>query len=290
MTTPTVREKTRHQDGAFREEAAFLPFGSSPLFGVTYTPLQGRGLGLVVCCPILVEFMTNYRHEVLLARTLAANGVAVQRFHYRGAGHSGGDESEASLETMVEDALLASRWLQERTGVGRVAFLGTRWGGLIAGLAALAHPGAPLILWEPVVDAGRYFREVIRGRLVRELKDRRFAAAGADAWTTELEQTGRIDILGYALHRRLHESGRGRRLEEIRTGGSRPVLLIQFGRRNALRPDYLRLTESLNGASRVETRFLREEPAWFWPGHRMKSLPSLVQMTAGWLLAQEHTP
>jgi len=274
--------------GTFREEPAFLPSGDVQLFGVTYAPEGAGRLGLVVCCPILVEFMTNYRHEVVLGRALAERGLPVQRFHYRGAGHSGGDEREASLETMVEDALAAGRWLQDRTGVECVGFLGTRWGGLVAGLAALRHPGAPLILWEPVTDAGRYFRELIRGRLIRELKDRRFAGAGTDAWTDELERSGRIDILGYALHRRLHESGRGRRLEEIRTGGSRPVLLVQFGRRKALRPEYVRLKEHLDdGLPIVETRFLREEPAWFWPGHRMQSLPALVQMTSAWLLPQE---
>ena len=53
-------------------------------------------LGGVVACPsIYQDLFAGYRDEVLLARSLAARGIAVQRFHYRGAGHSDGDVAGA---------------------------------------------------------------------------------------------------------------------------------------------------------------------------------------------------
>lgn len=272
------------QAGGFVEEARFREVSGSNIFSVAYLPAVPARLGVVICCSALVEQLTNYRHEVLLARALAARGLAVQRFHYRGTGHSEGEETEISLDAMVEDTLAAGGWLQSQTGVQQLAFMGTRWGGLIAGTVAKEHPGAPLVLWDPIVDGGHYFRELIRGRLVREMKDPR-AAAGVESWKDELDRQGCIDILGYPLHRSLYESGRTVRLDAFLAGRTAPVLLVQFGRRDAVRADYARLEETLKrGGAMVDVHFIREEPAWLFPGHVMKSSDRLVRITTDWLL------
>jgi pimeloyl-ACP methyl ester carboxylesterase len=273
------------KEGGFSEEAAFLDLKETQVFTVCHLPAGTPRAGVVICCPILVEHLTNYRNEVLLARALARGGIAVQRFHYRGTGHSQGDESEVSTESMVEDALFAAGRLRDRTGVTRLAFVGTRWGALVAAEASRGDTAGPLLFWEPVADGARYFRELIRGRLVRELKDSRFAAASVDAWREELAAKGWIDILGYALHRRLYESGQGRRLAETVAGRQGPVLVVQFGRGSALRPDYQRLRDSVEKSGRrMEVRFVRDEPAWLFPGHRMEAAEKLVRLSADWLV------
>jgi len=147
-------------------------FGSGPLrmFGCTHAP-QGRALGgVVICSPVLGEFLRNYRNEVMLARDLAVSGFAVQRFHYRGSGHSDGEWCDATFETMRDDAIVAAEWLKAATGVSDIAFVGTRWGALIAASAIPRFPMAPLVVIEPPLDCSRYFREVLRWRLMRELK------------------------------------------------------------------------------------------------------------------------
>ena len=272
------------REGRFLEEAAFRDVDGSKVFTVAHIPDAGARTGVVVCCSILVEHLTNYRHEVLLARSLAANGIAVQRFHYRGTGHSTGDEEATSLETMVEDTRAAAGFLRERTGINRVVFLGTRLGAMVAGLAAQPHPESPLVLWEPAADGARYFRELIRGRLVRELRDASLAAGSTDAWKSELEEKGWVDILGYPLRKSMYESGRGQRLDAVLAGRTGPILLVQFGRQNVLRPDYVRLRDQQGArGGAVDVRFIRDEPAWFFPGHRMKSAGELIALTTDWL-------
>jgi pimeloyl-ACP methyl ester carboxylesterase len=277
--------------GRFTEEAAFLNVSGERVFAVTHLPDRSAQLGVVVCCPLLVELLTNYRREVLLARSLAAAGVAVQRFHYRGAGHSSGEEAGSSLETMAEDAMLAVEHLRRRAGTSRIAFVGTRWGALVAARAAQRVPGAALALWEPVVDGGRYFREVIRGRLVREMKDSRFAGATTDAWASELSEKGWVDILGYRLHGSVYESGRNQRLEQMITGQTGPVFVVQLGRQHALRPDYTRLKQHLETQKiACDVGFVHDDPAWLFPGHRMESGDQLVKMTTEWLAAHAAKP
>jgi pimeloyl-ACP methyl ester carboxylesterase len=274
------------KEGGFSEEPAFLDFKGTCLFTVCYLPAGPPRAGLVICCPMLVEHMTNYRNEVLLARAVAREGIAVQRFHYRGTGHSEGDESEVSVESMVEDAVFAAGRLRDRTGATPLAFMGTRWGALVAAEAARPDTPAPLLFWEPVTDGARYFRELIRGRLVRELKDSRFAVPSSDAWRGELTAKGWIDILGYALHRRLYDSGQGRQLDETVAGCRAPVLVVQFGRGNTSRPDYLRLKERVErNGGKTEIRFVRDEPAWLFPGHRMEAADTLVRLSTDWLVA-----
>ncbi len=274
---------TRRVDapGGFREEAAFLPFGGAEVFTVTYLPATFPRAGLVICSSLLMEQLTNYRREVLLARELARRGVAVLRFHYRGSGHSQGDDTAASWETMVEDARFVGAHLRWRTGVSALAWMGARWGALIAAAAGSDQPGSPLLLWEPVVETERYFRELLRSRRIRELKDARFAATD---WREEMVGRGHVDILGHAFHRGLYESGQGRRLDALLAGTAHPTMIVQFGRERTPRPDYQRLQEAVaREGGRLDIGYVHDEPAWFFPGHQMKALDRLLSLSADWL-------
>ncbi len=283
------------QEGGYREEISFPLVGDTPVFSVAYWPRRAPEAGVVVCPPIMMELLKNYRQEVLLARMLASRGIAVQRFHYRGTGHSEGVELEVSADTMIGDAQAAGERLQQQ-GIQKLAFLGIRWGAQVAAVAARGYPGVPLVLWEPVVEAARYFRELIRARLVREAKDARFARPSADGedgdaspqasrWKEEMASEGHADILGYALSRRFYEGVKTQHLGDILAqGGGRPVLLVQMSRQGALRPelvDLKRAIESTGGT--CEAHLIREEPGWMFDSRRMKELPRLLQTSADWL-------
>lgn len=284
------------KEKGFREEVSFPMVGGKRIFSVAHLPLRPAEAGLVICPPILMELLKNYRHEVLLARVLASRGIAVQRFHYRGTGHSDGEESEVGAETMVEDALAAAERLQRQHEIRSLAFLGTRWGAHVAAAVARGYPGAPLVFWEPVVEADRYFRDLIRARLIRETKDPRFAQSSLDGevsaqttrWKEEMARDGRADILGYPLYQRFYDSVKTRQLGEILTDGvRRPVLLVQMSRRNILRPELMKLKRAIELASGTcEVNIIRDEPGWMFDSHRMNAVPGLLQATADWLTAQ----
>ncbi|SEI74537.1 hypothetical protein SAMN04488058_101499 [Deinococcus reticulitermitis] len=95
----------------------------------------------------------NHRSFVLLARRLAASGVAALRFDFRGSGESQGDFSEMTVTGEVEDAGAACAYLRRQPGLDpeRVMLLGFSMGGLVAALAAPQVRPHRLALWAPAL-------------------------------------------------------------------------------------------------------------------------------------------
>lgn len=251
----------RTGDGDVREEAAFFG-GPQRLFGVTYRPADPT-VGVVICSPIHAELLRNYHREVMLARSLARAGYAVQRFQYRGSGNSDGEPADETFDSLREDVETATARLVQTTGVDRLVFVGTRLGAVVAALTARSTGGAALALWEPVLNADRYFREIFRGHLVSGLKKRE---DGEDRKPhQELRDTGSVDILGYSIDLPLHDGVRARNLLDDVANAPPDVLLVQIGGSRDLRPEYGSLVERWEKAGvTVRSHQLDgSEPWWF---------------------------
>jgi pimeloyl-ACP methyl ester carboxylesterase len=273
--------------GGFSEEAGFFGPGPQRLFGVLHRP-SGPALGGIVICPsIFAEFFTGYRMDVVLARALASRGLAVQRFHYRGEGHSDGGADEMTYATMREDALAAAQLLLDRAGIGRLAFLGTRFGGLLAASAASEHSGCPLVLCEPTLEARRFFREAWRAALIRDVKEGSARRASPERLGDALEREGTVDVLGFGISRPLFESVDGRTLIGELGEGARRVLLVQLARGSSLRRDFETAAAALRGLGcDVDVELVAEEVAgWFLAGASTRKLGprALIELTSSWL-------
>lgn len=286
ITLPPVVRRIAPRE-KYVEEATIRSIDGTAMFEVTYIPDVPATVGVVICSSILVEQLTVYRYEVLLARALAAQGVAVHRFHYRGTGHSAGEDNEVSPESMVEDAISAAERMRARTGVTRLGYMGTRWGGIVAAAAAGQDQVSPLVLWEPVVVGERYFRQLVRGRLVREMKDQK-PTAMSGSWMKELDEKGKLDILGYALYRDFYYKGRDVCLSPLLRNRKAPVLLVQFGRQSTVHADYAQLRHELAALGvRVDIHFIRDEPAWFFPAYLISSASALINLTVEGLMRND---
>lgn len=284
-----ILEQTRVDvSQTFTEEVAFLDSGGTNLFACAHLPTTTPIGGVVVCCPLHAEFQTNYRREVLLARELARRGVAVQRFHYRGTGNSGGEPQEATFATMKEDALVAARRLREAIGIEEVSYLGTRWGALVAAAAAEGKPAA-LVLWEPVTASDSYFREVFRAATIRDLREGATDRPGGGLLAA-LKTEGMVDVLGYAVYRTLYDSVQGSTLEGLLGANPRDIFLIQLSRTRQLRAAYGELVEGLKGKHfHVEVDAVQANEAWWFSNDPTKSrtvTDSVVRVTASWLSAR----
>jgi hypothetical protein len=201
------------------EGAGFLGSPPGQLFAALHEPATPARAAIVVCPSILADQVVNYRREVLLARALASLGVAAVRFHYGGTGTSQGEPAAITFETLVEDARTAAA-LATSIG-GRVAFLGTRVGALVAA-AAGRDADAPLVLWEPAADGAGYWREAFRAQRVRDLT--RTGRPGPDP-VLALKSVGWTDLLGHRVHSALYRSLRPRTLA-AELGAGRRVLAL----------------------------------------------------------------
>ncbi len=260
------------------------------MFGCVHLPNEPIRAAVLVCSPFQCEFLANYRREVLLADALAARGVAVGRFHYRGTGHSDGESSEVTFDTARDDAAEAMKWLSERAQSEAVGFIGTRWGALVAAQMAAGTPKAPLALWEPALDGRRYFREVFRFRAMAQL------SGGSETHTDpfeEMQRVGFADVSGFPIDRAIFESSSERQLSQAIGALPRQVLLLQVDRRRDLRAEYAELVDRLNERGiAVDVQSIVGEEAWWFPGSRWQEESAkerskvMVELTVDWFSKQ----
>jgi uncharacterized protein len=271
------------------EEAAFFGPGPWRRFGVLHGPVGEPVAGLVICGPYQAEIQRHYRREVLLARRLAEMGIAAHRFHYAGFGHSDGDPSAVTFDTMRDDALAAADRLVRATGVTTVGFLGTRWGGLVAA-SAVAVRGGHLVLWEPVVDPARYFEEIFRFLIMYRMKEDPATTMSESTVLDRLRRDGSVDVLGYTVDRALYESAVGAGLDGSVADAADAALLVQIGVGKRLRPEYASLAESwTRGGLDTRTHVIRDKEAWWISGHRWPihevhpPTTKLLELTTHWI-------
>jgi uncharacterized protein len=102
----------------FEERALAFACGDQQLYGVLSLPERAgpRGVLIVVGGP---QYRAgSHRQFTLLARSLAAQGIAVQRFDYRGMGDSDGDQRDfsavdADLRAAIDQFMAAVPGLRE---------------------------------------------------------------------------------------------------------------------------------------------------------------------------------
>ncbi len=282
-----ARVEARRVDagGRFREVLEFFGDGPERLAGCTHVPMDEPVGGVVMCPSLFNEFLKNYRREVALARALAARGLAVQRFQYRGTGNSDGHPMDTSFETMCDDALAAAARLAEMTGIVAPAFVATRFGALVAASAARARPGPPVVLVEPVVEADRFFAEGFKNKLytagIRMKQEAEEAAKGGprtvDDVIAVLEADGAVDVLGYTVSRALFRSSSGMSLAGLLGGSPASKLVVQLGGDQAVRPELARMAESLRRrGARVDVRQVGVREQWWLPEER-EGVPGEVE-------------
>ena len=271
-----------------RERIQFVGRGSERRFVCTHIPTSEPTAGVVICSPTLAEFQVTYRREVLTARELAARGFAVQRFHYRGSGNSGGSTERAEFSTLVADAQFAAECLVQSTGVRPTVFLGTRIGALVAARAARLGAASGLVLWSPVLDTAAYFREVFRGYVIGRLKDGAVDRGSVQNPVDEIRLPGHVDVLGYPIGRAFYESFLNRGLAaEVATSGM--VLLLQVGG-NELHSNNSRFTRLLrNQGVSVDASVVDGSDVWWFGGGaalregESETTREIVRTTVDWI-------
>ena len=236
---------------------------------------------VVVCSSILAEFEANYHRERLLARALAAAGVAVVRFHYAGEGNSFGTRQSMTLKSMSADGRAVVSHISD-FGYQKLAYVGTRLGCFVAGDLAGAHPNAPLVFWEPMENARDLIRDADRKRRISQLRHTT-QSPSSDLYREEQRLDGAIDLFGYDVYPPLLDSlAACAKLTDLITNSGRPILIGRFGPAKDKDP----ITEQLSerGFSVEYAEFDVSEAWWYQSEHEPES-GELITSTTGWLCA-----
>jgi uncharacterized protein len=128
------------------------------LLGVLHQPEEAAlrlPLGLVY-----LHGWSGYRigpHQMFtkMARRAEALGLTSLRFDFRGRGDSEGSSSEATLSTMIADAIAATEFVTGETDLEQVALVGDCSGSEVAIGAGPLHPAIRAqVLWSAPIVAG----------------------------------------------------------------------------------------------------------------------------------------
>jgi alpha/beta superfamily hydrolase len=138
------------------------PVSFNGCFGWYHPAAQPSSLAVLLCPPLGREARWTHRMFRKLATRLAAAGLPSLRFDYPNSGDSGdvpaGEDPLAAWRDSVD---IAADWLRAQSGAGELAFVGLRFGALLAADAAAARTDvAALALLAPVVSGRTYVREL----------------------------------------------------------------------------------------------------------------------------------
>jgi alpha/beta superfamily hydrolase len=246
--------------------------------------------GVVICSPVLGEFVRNYRREVLLGRWLAERGFAALRFHYRFSGNSDGGDEGLTFETMRQDALTCMEHIRDHVADGPLFLVGTRWGALVAASAAAGDPEAGLVLWEPWLDAAGFFKAAFRNQLVRARRDGDEDPPTTQQLQERLLNGQAVEVAAHLLMPGLYRSSIGRSVEEELGASQRPILAVQIGPTGSVRPEMSRLAERWGALGHdVQASAVKGEESWWLVEERMYDeakrpmTKELLSLTIEWI-------
>lgn len=134
------------------------------LIGMYHGVAGHAPVGMLLCPPLGQMLLRTHRIYRQLASGLAARGIGVLRFDYRGTGDSAGDSLALDWQHCLADIRSAAAELRVRSGCATVVGFGAQLGGSLALAAASAAGFARLILWDPVLDGARHVAELDAGQ------------------------------------------------------------------------------------------------------------------------------
>jgi hypothetical protein len=291
------------------EEIEF--FGETEsLFGCRHMPAsRDASAGVVICSPLFTDAPVNSHREMRVGRWLARAGIVAQRFHYRGTGESDGDPDKLSFATLLDDARQAAAHLRDHCGVERVGFLGSRISALVAARVARDFEGAPLALWQPVVDPRRYLDDsvaVLSGRPLFDPSvlpgtahpapepDRLAGPPAPDGTPPQAVSAGAgraAAFLGSPLGRDLFDPSVIDNVVDAAGMRPRPVLLVQLHRRVGLAPEYRAAMGRWQARGcTVDVAYDPTEDDWWGVHEGWSPSDEVLTATASWLSSQLAQP
>jgi pimeloyl-ACP methyl ester carboxylesterase len=276
------------------ETPFFFAREDARLFGFLHSP-EGpvKPLAFVTSHPFGEEKLWSHRVFVSLARALAQRGHAVLRFDYTGAGDSSGMTAQTSLASHCADLQAAIATLEQRIPtVQQVGLIGLRLGASFAALLAEAAAesqtssrlrGAPLVLWDPILDGDAYFQELLRSNLSTQLAVYGKVVDNREVLTARIRAGDTVNVDGYEIGRDLLDScGVSTLLTTETKRHNGPALVVQIAATQAQK-DRADLNALAASYSRGTLLRATEQPFWREIKPFYGRAAQLQDMTLSWL-------
>ena len=188
--------------------------------------------------PFASERHSSYIPWVYWARYLAAKGIEVLRYDYRGIGESDGVFEEMSFADWSQDVHLLAKWLKDQSPDLPLVLHGLGMGALLASQAFHSGLGEVLLLWSPPASAN----QALRSALVRWINVEQLFKYGDErkppsAFIQDLERGSPVEVEGYQWSGKLWQDSFHydlpaalREESTARAEYKRPVRIVKLGK------------------------------------------------------------
>ncbi|MGC9318103.1 MAG: alpha/beta fold hydrolase [Armatimonadota bacterium] len=247
---------------ALEERLVTIESGGQGLHGLLHLPETPATRAMVFCHPFAEEKKCAHRTMVEAARALAEAGWAALRFDLRGCGDSPGEFGASDLDDWRADLGSAVTWVRRELSPRRAGLLGLRLGATLAAQVAEERDDVDcLVLWEPIVDGGRYIKQNLRRSMIKAMMTCHEGGEDAEgaAWQAHALGEGTVDFDGYRVPERMREQIAATNLLAGPRAFAGPVLVVNLSAGDTVAEPLRRLADAYpaGGAAAV-----RQEPVW----------------------------
>ena len=198
LATRLEQMQAFESDG-WTESVKMLDCRSQSLFSLAMTPHEVSRSSGVVVCPSLFELAKLQKSEIRTMRRMVADGYPAIYVQPQGTGDSTGEPGSDSIDARIDAALAGWERLRALVpSLENVFFLGARLGGAVAVAASERVEGAGLVLWDPVFDGQRYWKQVLRVARITAVSGRQRSFFDP---AKEVESSGRAAVFGQMVSR-----------------------------------------------------------------------------------------
>jgi hypothetical protein len=190
-------------DERCHEQGGYFTVPGAHLYSVLHQVTDPKARVLLVGA-FASERHFSYHCWVRWARYLAARGVEVLRYDYRGVGESTGVFEELSFDDWREDIQILSNWLARRSPSIPLILHGLEMGSILAGRCFHEGIGDALLLWSPANSANRVLRSILqRWAGLEQIYESPQNRKTTSEYVRQIEQGASIEVQGYQWSSRL---------------------------------------------------------------------------------------
>lgn len=265
----------------------FLDTPRGPLYAVHRTPPPGAPVhGQLLVLPGFNEEMNRCRSMLtLLAEGAAARGFGVLVIDPHGTGDSAGGYVDARWSHWLEDAALATAWLQQQPG-GCIGYLGVRLGAALAAQALQAAPEGVrrLLLWQPVADGKQHLTQFLRLRIAALMDRPDLPKESTTSMRAQWAAGQPVEVGGYEIHPALAEVIDALRLAALVPRAGTRVLWLEQPPPGASEPAAASAAALRGWQERgIDAQWQGFEGPSFWQQHERVLAPEAIERTLDWL-------
>ena len=190
------------------------------------TPITTR---VLVVPPFAEELNKCRRLLALCAQTLAVAGAEVWWPDLSGTGDSAGDFADACWSQWIDELCDLDLALAQAAPAAAPAYLALRSGALLLAAASSRlrdFERAHVLLWQPVLDGGRYLQQFLRLRVMASRLSGRDESL--PALMARLAQGELLEVGGYGLRAQLTDGLAAAQAAPATLGAARAVTVLEF--------------------------------------------------------------